>query len=173
MVRFPNRHNDMRRFQRTRRTSRTARSANAFHIQTGQQRNAVRAAHDKGNRVGQTIGCAELTSSTAINFFNRSASSLADKRLQLRTVKNRRFHKFFQRFDQTDDAGQIFRAGAALIFMSAAKQNRVRMQRRLDVKQAGAFRPVKFVRADGNQIGVELADACSNGSLPNHCTASV
>ena len=32
------------------------------------------------------------------------------------------------------------------------------MQRRFDKESTGTFRTVKFVRADGNQIGVELVD---------------
>ena len=32
------------------------------------------------------------------------------------------------------------------------------MQRRLDVEQPRSFRPVKFVRAHGNEVGIELRD---------------
>ena len=43
--------------------------------------------------------------------------------------------------------------------MAATEYNRIRKQRRFRVKQACALWPVKLVRADGNQIRVELADA--------------
>src|ERR1043166_6909363 len=44
--------------------------------------------------------------------------------------------------------------------MAAAKKDRVGMQRRADVESARTFRPVKFVRANGNEVSVELLDAC-------------
>ena len=63
-------------------------------------------------------------------------------------LKNRRTNEFFQGRNQTNNRGQILRAGATFIFMTAAKKNWIRMQRRLDVKQASAFRAVKFMGAD-------------------------
>ncbi len=57
------------------------------------------------------------------------------------------FHKLFQHLHQSDNGREIFRAGAALVFMPATKQNRVRMKWRFDEQQPCALRSVKFVRA--------------------------
>ena len=41
-------------------------------------------------------------------------------------LKNGRFDKTFHRRGQTDDAGDVFRAGATFIFMAAAENDRDR-----------------------------------------------
>ena len=94
----------------------------------------------------------------SLQFFQLTAINLSASGSSLDRSKTGGFDKFFQRFDQTDDARQIFRPCAPFVFMPAAKQNRVGMQRRFDVEQPRALRPVKFVGADGNQVRVELAD---------------
>ncbi len=64
----------------------------------------------------------------------------------------------FKCFDESDNTGQIFGAGPAFVFMSAAEQYRVRMQWRPDKQSACAFRAVDFVRAQRHQIGVKLVN---------------
>src|SRR6185312_9117512 len=64
--------------------------------------------------------------------------------------------KSLQRFNETSNAGEIFGTRAPLIFMAAAKQNRIRMQRGFDEKRPCTFRTVKFVSANRNKIRIEL-----------------
>ena len=52
----------------------------------------------------------------------------------------------------------VFGAGAAFIFVAAAKNDGVGMQGRFDKKSASALGPVEFVGANRNQIRVELVN---------------
>src|SRR5207249_8818383 len=80
------------------------------------------------------------------------------QRLQLFPGKHRLTHEALQSLHKADDRRQVFGPGAALMLMTAAHQHRVWQQWRFQVERAGAFWPVNLVRADRNQVGIELVD---------------
>ena len=129
--------NDMRRFQRAGRTSRTAGGANAFHIQSASSA-MLSAPYHKGNGVGQSL-LQENRQIPRLRFLQCSQSIVASAASELDLSKTGGCNKSFHGLDQTNDARQIFRAGPPFVFMPAAEQNRVGMQRRFDVEQARAL----------------------------------
>ena len=59
---------------------------------------------------------------------------------------------------KANDAGDVLGAGAAFIFMAAAKNDGIGTKGRFDKKRPGALWAVELMGANGNQIGVELVD---------------
>src|SRR5204863_2464891 len=86
---------------------------------------------------------------------NQSASQFAE---WLRR-KNGLWDEKFHRAGHTHSASHIFGAGPSFILMAAAEDNGVRKERLANVESAGAFWPMNFVSANGNQVGIELTDA--------------
>src|SRR5712692_7080384 len=72
--------------------------------------------------------------------------------------KHWRTNEAFQRFSESNDTREVFSPGAAFVFMTATQHQWGDAQRRFDKQRAGSFWAVKFVRADRDQVGIELGD---------------
>src|SRR5437868_8043232 len=146
----------MGRLEGSSRTSRSARGTDAFQVKICKQGNAVSSPDNKGKGVRKPM----LRRAKALNIFNRlqTLSQMLDQRQKVFPVENRDWHKTTQSFDQPGDGGHIFGPGAAFIFVSAAEENRVRLQGRANIKKPGTFWAIELVGANGNEIGIELMD---------------
>src|SRR5580698_274192 len=118
----------MRRLERAGGARRTARSADAFHVQARQQRDAVAAFDGDSDGVGKALAARTSKSNT----FKRVAEfnqTVGQWRKSFRW-KYRSPHKPLHGSGQADDAGDVFSAGAAFVFMTAAENDGIGMKRR-------------------------------------------
>ncbi|GEM_PF-6946857 len=83
-------------------------------------------------------------------------AQLGNEWTQVSGIENRFPDEALQGFGEADDGMQGLGARSALVFVAAAKKDRVRMQGRADVKGAGPLGTVKLVGANGHQVGIEL-----------------
>src|SRR6266446_5703289 len=65
-------------------------------------------------------------------------------------------NKTLKGVDKAHDRSQVFRARAAFVFVSATPQQRLRQQRGSLKQRSRAFRPVNLMRADRDEVRVEL-----------------
>src|ERR1041385_2187624 len=72
--------------------------------------------------------------------------------------ENRLPDKPLQRLDEPDNSGEVFGARAPLVLVAAPKQDRVRQERRFYEQRAGAFRTMKLMSANRDQVGIELVN---------------
>ena len=79
----------------------------------------------------------------------------------------------FARFAETNNAGNIQRAGAKAAFMASSINHRDKPHIRVmaDIKCAAAFRPIKFVQGERSQIDFGVNNIQRNFAQV-HCTAS-
>jgi hypothetical protein len=86
----------------------------------------------------------ELSPIEAIN----EVDEFIGKRIEVTGGKNRSPDESLQGFDQTDDSSEILGAGAALVLVAAANNNRIRQQWGTHEQSAGALWPMKLMGAE-------------------------
>ena len=75
----------------------------------------------------------------------------------------------FGSFAEADDAGNVLRARAETALMMAAIKKLAKPRAATDVQRANAFRCVKFVTGNGEQVDSENVDVERNFSGRLHC----
>ena len=72
--------------------------------------------------------------------------------------KNRRDEEAFDGFGKADDSSKVFSSGPAVVLMGTAEKYGKGMKWGFDEKGTSALWTMQLVRAERNQIGVELVD---------------
>src|SRR5690606_2551627 len=150
----PHRHQDVRGLERSRGAGRPAGGADTMQVERGKERDAVRSSRGEGKGIGQTRRASSMQAD-AVDLAEGPGESIA-QRPETTRIEHGRADKTGHGLSQPKDRRQILGASAAFVFMTAAKENRVRLKGGSDVEQGGAFWSVKLVGTKRNEVRVEL-----------------
>src|SRR5579872_3980136 len=101
--------------------------------------------------------CERTTNLDAFDLGN-GTNQIRGERPEFFARENRVFQKSLRSIRKTRYASQIFGTRATIIFVTSAENDGIRVQRRFDKKCARSFRTMKFMGANGNQVGIELVN---------------
>ena len=145
----------VRRLDGARRTSRTCRASETLEVESDEQRFAFNTGKNKIGRVG-SAGSASAIDAGMGSAVHQAVLELVTECAEALRIVGERVAGDLGGFAESDDAGNVFRAGTNAALVVAAVKQRPQACSAANVKRADALRPVQFVAGKRKQIELEL-----------------